>query len=362
MKDTKSMENILSYSKIIFYGIGNQFKECYKLFEQKDTVLFDSFLKKAGTVVNGKMIYPPSDLPKHYDSSTAVVISSIYKQHEIAKMLCSRWMIPSEHIYMYTSESWEKYIYRPELVEKNWDQILKCRDLLADEASREYYMNSIQARMKRSPLMLYPNPNCRSTGEYGEAVTLKQGDLMIDCGAYTGDTAALYIDRLKGNCTVFAVEPFQLNYDAMLDRIRLNKWQKYVKPYNCALGEHESDSFIQYNDGDFGMAVNLSSEKGERRQPVKVETLDHLFFGKKVSYIKMDIEGEECSALKGAVQLISANKPRLLISAYHRIEDLWRIPEIIWDINSSYKIFAGHAPDCSAEAEFYCIDKSEADG
>ena len=37
MKDTKSMENILSYSKIIFYGIGNQFKECYKLFEQKDT-------------------------------------------------------------------------------------------------------------------------------------------------------------------------------------------------------------------------------------------------------------------------------------------------------------------------------------
>ena len=53
---------------------------------------------------------------------------------------------------MYTSESWEKYIYRPELVEKNWDQILKCRDLLADEASREYYMNSIQARMKRSPL------------------------------------------------------------------------------------------------------------------------------------------------------------------------------------------------------------------
>lgn len=362
MENIAGLEKILLYSKIIFYGIGNQFKECFKLFEQKQSALFDSSPEKTGIMINGKSIHSPADLPKYYDSDTAVIISSIYKQYEIAEMLRTRYMIPAEHIYMYTSGSWEKYIYRPELIKQNWDQILKCSDMLADEASKKYYLSSVYARMKRSPVMLCPNPNCRSIGEYGDAVTLKKGDVIVDCGAYTGDTAALYMERLNRNCTVFAIEPFLLNYNAMIDRIRLNEWQEYVKPYNCALGECESESFIQYNDGDFGMAINLSSDNGKRRQSIKIETLDHLFLEKKVSYIKMDIEGEECSALKGASRLILANKPRLMISAYHRIEDLWRIPEIIWDINSGYRIYAGHAPDCSTEIEFYCIDKSEAYG
>ena len=44
-----------------------------------------------------------------------------------------------------------------------------------------------------------------------------------------------------------------------------------------------------------------------------------------------------------------------MISAYHRIEDFWELPEKIWDIDKKYNIYVGHAPNVSTELEFYCI-------
>lgn len=64
--------------------------------------------------------------------------------------------------------------------------------------------------------------------------------------------------------------------------------------------------------------------------------------------------GEEKAALVGGGHVIKKNNPKLMISGYHKIEDLWEIPETIWKINENYKIYVGHAPGVSMELEFYC--------
>jgi hypothetical protein len=54
--------------------------------------------------------------------------------------------------------------------------------------------------------------------------------------------------------------------------------------------------------------------------------LDDALPGFAPTLIKMDIEGAEEDALRGAEGLIRRYSPGLAISVYHRASDIWRIP------------------------------------
>lgn len=75
---------------------------------------------------------------------------------------------------------------------------------------------------------------------------------------------------------------------------------------------------------------------------VHVTSLDRFLEGREVTYIKMDIEGSELEALKGAAETIKNNKPRLAISIYHKPEDILEIPSFILDLNSEYRFYIRH--------------------
>lgn len=355
--ENREFRQMLHYKRLLLYGIGNQFKECYRLFKEKEIMLFDSDPQKWGDKINNLIIYSPEEIKRYIDSETGIVITSINKQYEIAKMLVEKYGVLPDDIFMYTSNWYEAKVYKNSVIQKNWDRIISCSEKFADAASRQYYMNAIMARRQRNPLLLTPNPKCLALGEYGDNVCLKQGDFIVDCGAYTGDTAEMYMRRLNGNCTIYAIEPYGENYKLLEKRIKKEFWQDKVKAFNCAVGVERTKTVIIYNEGDFGMAINLSNKSGRENQEIAVETLDYLFEGQDISYIKMDIEGEEKGALEGARKIICENHPRLMISGYHKIEDFWEIPETIWSINSNYKIYVGHAPGVSTEIEFYCIDE-----
>ena len=53
----------------------------------------------------------------------------------------------------------------------------------------------------------------------------------------------------------------------------------------------------------------------------------------------MDIEGFEIPALNGAKRIIKEYKPKLAISAYHKISDLWEIPYLVISSFPEYKDF-----------------------
>jgi hypothetical protein len=59
----------------------------------------------------------------------------------------------------------------------------------------------------------------------------------------------------------------------------------------------------------------------------------------KITYLKMDIEGGEFHALKGAEKTILRDKPKLAISIYHSHDDMIRIPEYIHDLLPEYKLY-----------------------
>ena len=81
---------------------------------------------------------------------------------------------------------------------------------------------------------------------------------------------------------------------------------------------------------------------------------DHLQ-GEAVSFIKMDIEGAERGALRGAEQLIRRYRPDLAICVYHSISDLFEIPLYIHSIVPEYRLYLRHHTPVFCETVCYAV-------
>ena len=72
---------------------------------------------------------------------------------------------------------------------------------------------------------------------------------------------------------------------------------------------------------------------------VETISIDTMLNGQRASYIKMNIEGSEKQALKGAEKTIKKYKPKLAVAGYHRTEDFWKIPSMIKEYREDYKLY-----------------------
>ncbi len=70
--------------------------------------------------------------------------------------------------------------------------------------------------------------------------------------------------------------------------------------------------------------------------------IDDFAKGRRIIYIKMDIEGAEAEALRGAARVIKEQKPKLAISVYHKERDIWEIPALILSYCPEYKFYLRH--------------------
>ena len=78
---------------------------------------------------------------------------------------------------------------------------------------------------------------------------------------------------------------------------------------------------------------------------------------KKVDLIKMDIEGAELPALKGGIETIRKDRPQLVISIYHSLDDLIEIPLYLHENLDNYIFKLGHYSHNSLESVLYAIPK-----
>ena len=77
--------------------------------------------------------------------------------------------------------------------------------------------------------------------------------------------------------------------------------------------------------------------------------------GDRVTMIKMDIEGSELEALKGAKQTIQRDKPKLAICIYHKPEDIIEIPCYIKELVPRYRLYLRHYGNGDTETVLYAL-------
>ena len=166
-----------------------------------------------------------------------------------------------------------------------------------------------------------------------------QGDIVIDGGAYDGVTAKAFCD-VGGN--VYAFEMDGLNYQKGL---QLAQEEKFILE-NMGLGSKKTR--LQYKSGGVGSTVAKDGDC--TAQLIDIDTYAKEQGIARIDFIKMDIEGSELDALRGAAQSIRKYKPRLAICTYHKLQDMWKIPLYIKKLRPDYEFaFRHHVIDGGQE-------------
>ena len=173
-------------------------------------------------------------------------------------------------------------------------------------------------------------------------VKANEGDYVIDAGACWGDTALYFAHNVGAQGKVFSFEFSPENLEVFRRNMQLNpKLSERIEVVSKALWD-SSDEEITFSENGPATSLRGSDQNASR---VSTQSIDDFCSDEKLprlDFIKMDIEGAELNALKGAEATIRAFRPKLAISLYHRETDLVEIPSYLDSLGVGYQFFLDH--------------------
>ncbi|OGS12105.1 MAG: hypothetical protein A2234_07365 [Elusimicrobia bacterium RIFOXYA2_FULL_58_8] len=179
-------------------------------------------------------------------------------------------------------------------------------------------------------------------------IELSDREVFVDGGAYTGDTLLTFM-RLSGGrcarCGVFEPEP------ANAARLKVTVKQhdlRNVTVHNKGLWSAPATLAFAVWHGTSASAISGAGEVS-----VEADTVDNA--APDATFIKLDIEGAELEALKGASQTIKRNRPKLAICVYHKPGDLYEIPFFIKSLVPEYRLYLRQHQPVACETVLYAV-------
>jgi len=182
-------------------------------------------------------------------------------------------------------------------------------------------------------------------GDYeSDGVRIRPGDTVIDCGAHVGVYCRYALQH--GAARVVAIEPDPVN-------LRCLEWnfaseiaagQVIVVPVGVWHERTHLPLFEAQEDNSGGHSfVVVKTPRAAAVKGLLVMPLDDIVEQLKlerVDFIKMDIEGSERFALRGAAKTIARFRPRMAICTYHLPDDITVIPQVVQKACPHYRMHA----------------------
>ncbi len=185
--------------------------------------------------------------------------------------------------------------------------------------------------------------------QYFDLPQLQLGDeYFVDVGALDGETTKHFLEHFSGG-HAYVFEPSAAQYEAMKKELKVYGGATELFPY----GLYDRNGTVRFSTCGYDAGSARVSKTGDTS--IKVRRMDDVLIGKRVTFIKMDIEGSELAALKGAEQIIRTQKPKLAICVYHKPEDIWEIPGLILDYVPEYRLYLRHYSITNTETVLYAI-------
>jgi FkbM family methyltransferase len=176
------------------------------------------------------------------------------------------------------------------------------------------------------PVVFYHKYGIQELPSYVKGIMSEKD--IIDAGAFIGDSA-LVLNELRPR-RVFAFEPLKENVKLLRKTIELNDLKNVVV---VEKGLASEECFSHIVPMSFGSFIGSSGEE------IKLTTIDNFVSRNSldVGLIKMDIEGYELEAIRGAENTIRNEKPVLIISLYHTGEEFFEVPKLLKSWIPKYK-------------------------
>jgi len=218
---------------------------------------------------------------------------------------------------------------------------------LISSPSRAFWIKRSGRNMDGKALLGYLLADHQLLAASGPDNVVRKGDIVLDCGAHVGvfTQKALQLSAAR----VIAIEPDPVHLECLRRNFaqEIGSGRVVVVPKGVWSSEGKMTlSTGGQNSGSDSMVLPV----GGPTIDVPVTTIDNLLRELDfpcVSYIKMDIEGAEREALRGALATLRRCRPRLMLDSYHRPDDMRVLPAIVHEAHRDYLL------TCARCEEFY---------
>ena len=175
------------------------------------------------------------------------------------------------------------------------------------------------------------------------------GECFLDGGALDGNTSFQFIQWCGEQYeNIYAFEPNPLQKELCRENLR-QSGKPGIHFFDQALWDQSKTlSFEAHPQSKWDAHIS-----GSGQFSVPAVTADSILDGEKITFIKLDVEGAELQALKGAKQIILKNHPRMAISIYHHPKDFVSIPLYLLSLVPDYRFAIRHYHSDQIETILY---------
>jgi FkbM family methyltransferase len=237
-------------------------------------------------------------------------------------------------------------------VQANAEKFEELYASLADQVSKDLLVALLNCKISGDNREIM---RLRTHDQYfdKDLVKLSEDEVLVDAGAYTGDTVAEFVKRSGGRyAEIIALEPDAEKYCAISQMIQREKLDRVRL---LQLGAWREKTTLTFAVEEGGTSSLVGAARGAGELSIQVDKIDAILGGRRASFIKMDIEGAERGALEGAEATIGRWAPRMAVSIYHQKQDLFDLPLLLKSYVPEYKFFIRNYTDTAADTVLYAI-------
>lgn len=320
---------------LVLYGAGYCLGMFLDLFEESKIQIMaiaDGNQEKWGDKIRGIKVDSWDHICLAIPNIQVVVTTSHYEEIEESLRKSGFqgkiWHLPINAYY-------KNSVYGACFIKKYGDRFQKAYERLADDISREVFLNIVSHNMSFDDQYFDAIKKYEIQGYFGtELFHNVEDEVIVDGGAFDGDTIREFFSAPDRKCRkIYAFEPDIHNFERLKASMKTDK----VIPIHAGLGKEKTVmNFVMGN----GVSSRIASDGAGK---VWIDTIDNVLREEHLTFIKMDIEGAEADALMGGKTVISECMPTLAISAYHKMKDIFELMELIDKIGAGkYQFYLRH--------------------
>jgi FkbM family methyltransferase len=336
-------EQVAPYNGIVLFGAGRLGRRTLaglrRLGKAPPLAFSDNNQKLWGTTIEGVPVLPPAEAAERYGREAAFIItiwgglSTHRMEHSFTQLRglgCQRvtdfgrlyWKHPETFLPHYCVDVPQKVIAERE-------DVCRAFALLEDDASRRLFLDHVLFRLRLDWLSM--PPACKEKEYFvRDLYSWRKDEVYVDVGGFDGDTIQRFLDRGLDFRRIIALEPDPANFVRMKSR-----WSSFpvtvnrrIELVNAAASDRRQTLRFQAN-------ADSDSKVGSGDLEVQGVALDDALVDRP-TLIKIDVEGAEMDALRGARKTIAENRPVLTVCLYHVQNHLWQVPLFIRGLSDQY--------------------------
>lgn len=363
---------------ILLYGMGNGADKILSVCEKfgitvKDCFASDGFVR--GHSFHGRRVLSFSEAREVYGDSMIVLLSFASSRPDVLELI--EYVASVCELYAPDVPVCGDVLFDSTFYEAHKKEFAAVRAFLADEESRRVFDDIITYKLS-GRIDILRDTESKAEDAYRHILHADTFTTAADLGAYNGDSLRELMTYALALSTAVAMEPDRRNFKKLTDWAEgLDGSGSALKVHAVQAGAYDKSGTLHFHASGNRNATLCDTPAFTPNGEPAMFTTSEQYFGKTVSvavrpldevwgesvgmdtpldYIKYDVEGSEAAALQGSQEVIHRFSPALLVSLYHRSEDLFALPLLIREMNPNYRFYLRRMAGIPAwDINLYCV-------